>query len=173
MIHFHLYHVSITLYIYRYNNDDSTYEVFDTLYSEVIDELEVSFLSNVKQNFPQKTFDYRFRHVLLPKLTENLRQRYGGKTGSKDYSFRVTFSPDTVKEENWRNIILNMEQMCFDHAKNSNFPRNMRRLIDERNSLEFLYRTSDEFATKWKIKYGLYTVCTLYTNWLSLNIYLI
>ena len=127
-----------------YDNNDSQYKTIDPG-PGVIEELEVSFLCNVKQNFDPVEFGQRFNNCLLPNLTTNLEYNLGFK--DKSYAFRCTFSPSNAQEKDWCNIILNMEQLAFDMRDVSVFPRNIKRVVDGRNSLEFLYRNSDKFAT--------------------------
>eukprot|EP01083_Nonionella_stella_P101721 288631_1 len=138
-----------------YDNNEARYKEFTD--QATINQLEVSFLSNVKQNFDPARMTlinhvarakYKFNHCLLTKLKEALSKGKPSRSRDRDYVFRVTF--DTSR-------IYNMEQVCFDHETTSPFPRNLRRMVDNRNSLEFLYRNSDSFVKTWQIKYRLYT----------------
>eukprot|EP01084_Bolivina_argentea_P281074 480852_1 len=136
-----------------YDNDCSLYREFECGLA-VTEQLEVSFLSNVKQNFDPVEYKEQFNNCMLTKLREYF-ERLGSK--NKDYTFRVTFSGQHEKDEDRNNIILNMEQISFDHAKSSPFARNIKRMIDGRNALDFLYRNSDSFVEKWQMRYRLYT----------------
>eukprot|EP01084_Bolivina_argentea_P281073 480850_1 len=132
-----------------YDNDFSTYKPYAT--DGVMEQLEVSFLSNVKHQFDPVKYNQQFNNCMLTKLTKLV-----GK-GVKDYNFRVTFSDPNQKDPAWSSIILSMEQICFNRTTRTDFSRNVKRLIDGRNSLDFMYRNSDKFVKTWQINYRLFT----------------
>lgn len=131
------------------DNDHATYVPFQ---GEAVDELEVSFLSNVKQNFDPGRCTQSFSLCLLPKLKEQLTLRtLGNKNFNKSFVFQCNMEhPATT------GIIRSMQQLTFDFEKSSMFPRTARRLIDNRDCIEFLYRDSSTFGK-------VCTLCTLST----------
>ena len=86
---------------------------------------------------------------MLTKLTDYFDRKHPNKKGQRNYTFRVTFSPDNNNDPIWSNVILNMEQISFQRSTTGSFARNIRRMECERNSLDFLYRNSDAFVKVW------------------------
>eukprot|EP01084_Bolivina_argentea_P302786 522682_1 len=132
-----------------YDNNDAMYRAF--VDDDVVKQLEASFLANVKKQFDPEKYKKKFNNCILTKLKE-----YFVKQGSsnRDYTFRATFSDKDENDPEWSNVILNMEQISYT-SPSSLFPRNIKRMIDRRNSLEFLYRNS--FVKTWQIQYMLFT----------------
>ena len=110
----------------------------------LISQLEVSFLSNVKRNFNPIEFDYRFNNCLLPELKKNSLKK--GIKGADLFTFRCTFSSNNLEDEDLKNIILNLEQVGYTNSNRGHFPRNIRRMIDGRNCLESMFRNSNKFS---------------------------
>eukprot|EP01084_Bolivina_argentea_P028372 52736_1 len=138
-----------------YNNDISKYEPFDTD-DDLTAQLEASYLSNIKQQFDPTEFGYKFNNCLLTTLKKHLKQN------NKEYTFRVSFSPENDEDIAWRNVILSMQQISWNYDSHHNqlspFERAITRLYEGRNSLDFLLREkSDKISRQWKVKYRLYT----------------
>ena len=111
---------------------------------DLIGQLEASFLSNVKRNFDPIEFNYGFNNCTLPKLKQNLENQ--DIKCADLFTFRCTFSPNNMGDEDSKNIITNLEQVGFTHSNRTSFARNLRRLIDKRNCLDFMFRNSTQFA---------------------------
>ena len=121
-----------------YSNDEARFMNYDENDQELLDELEVTFLSNVHHNFDPQHVSQKFHHCLLPKLKLNM-ERNGRKTSRRDFSLRCAMDPMGTGN------IRSMEQQSFDHDGGSVFPRTARRMVDGRDSIEFLYRDSNSF----------------------------
>ena len=125
-----------------YDNNNSDYKPFASD-QDLLKQLEVSFLGNVKQNYDPTAYNRKFNNCLLTKLRYFREHKAEKRKDKRDYTFRVTFSEEA---DEWNNVILNMEQITINHEEHSSFPRNIRRFIDGRNSLDFLYRDSTRFV---------------------------
>eukprot|EP01083_Nonionella_stella_P219995 787529_1 len=134
-----------------YDNNNYVYQEYAVgsnceIHDKAMQQLEVSFLSNISYNFDPEIFKDGFNPCLLNALARDLRHRFP----NRDYALKCTFrSAD-------RNIV-SLEQMTFNHDDQTTWYRPVQRLIDGHNSLDFIFRGSDKFAKNWKLKYRLYT----------------
>ena len=122
----------------RYNNDDARYWTYPT--EEYDDhELEATFLSNVRTTFDPAKCSQDFTACLLPQWSKYMKEQLG-----KDREYVLRFTMD--RTDNIRSI----EQVAFNFVSKDNrapFPRNVRRLVDGIDCIEFLYRDSSTFVT--------------------------
>eukprot|EP01083_Nonionella_stella_P219994 787527_1 len=137
-----------------YDNDNYEYKEFEVgpnhdIHQKAMQQLEVSFLSNIRYNFDPQTFNTQFNPCLLPDLARHLGHRFP----NRDYALQCTLGAD--------GNVVSMEQLTFNHNPDEEtsapFSRPVRRLIDEKNSLDFIFRSSGTFARNWKLKYRLST----------------
>ena len=133
------------VFVKWYDNDNSRYRPFEDDES-ALEQLEASFQGNVKQNYDPSIYEKQFNNCLLTELRQYFEKRAKSKRFGRSYSLRVTFSDQNANHEEWSNIILSMEQITFKTKQLSTFPRNLKRVKDGRNSLDFLYRNSDRFT---------------------------
>ena len=156
------------------DNDEAKYMKYDYGANPehcVYKELEAAFQANVDTNFPQKHFHPIDRTInmfdvcVLPQLLKYLKASRGLKR--KAIVVRFTYT-DTRNRR-----ILNIEQLsmigvplfpkfivilneCTDGPVQP-FPRNVRRMVNNRNSLETYWQKSSEFIEEWKLRYLLTT----------------
>ena len=115
-----------------YDRHSDQYIKFD---ASVFDELEASFLSNIKHNFDPVEFDQKFNNCLLPILTSNLNEKSGNNF--KTYAFHATFLGNYV--------ITNMEQLSFDMIQSSPSSRSIKRQTAGSSSLDLLFADYNNF----------------------------
>eukprot|EP01084_Bolivina_argentea_P121745 215750_1 len=137
-----------------YDHDKAAYKSFDMSDNELVTQLELSFLSNCKQNFDPVVFNGRFNNCLLTVLTSYLKS---SNIHVKDHTFRVLFAAANYNDDALSNAILSMEQITYSHQQSMTSTRNIQRLIDGKNSLESLFQHSNQFIFRWKMNYKLHT----------------
>eukprot|EP01083_Nonionella_stella_P209508 759378_1 len=140
-----------------YDNDDARYRKYkEGFNNEIYKELEASFQSNVDVNFPNDRFgttnandnttERPFNVCILPQLKDFLEKDKG--IHMKCLVLRFTFTDKT-------NRIMNIEQVSLRDT--GSFPRNVRRLLDMKNSLNFYWQNTNKFIEEWKHRYLLST----------------
>eukprot|EP01083_Nonionella_stella_P040725 110414_1 len=158
-----------------YDNNKSRYTRYVKGYQMcVYKELEASFQGNIDENFPRNVFvrgrqlysnkpnkqKHMFDVCVLRKLAETLQliAREEGVSNScptptsrRDYLLRFTFH-DTS------NHIINMEQLSIYKNQNTAFSRNVRRIINNRDTIHFYFQSTDEYIEEWKKRYTLSTL---------------
>ena len=83
---------------------------------------------------------------ILPKLKETIESEQQKKL-KQGFVLRFTFTDKT-------NRITNIEQLSI-HRDQQPFPRNVRRLIKNRNTIYFYFQSTDEYIEEWKKRYCL------------------
>ena len=144
------------------DNDNSEYKRYkEGINGCVYKELEASFQSNIDENFPQKIFmkgklyqgsssdNHMFDICILPKVKEFLEHDKKIKL-KQNFVLRFTLTDKT-------NRITNIEQLSI-HKDQQPFPRNVRRLINRRNTIYFYFQSTDEYIQEWKKRYCLLTL---------------
>eukprot|EP01084_Bolivina_argentea_P022070 40994_1 len=123
----------------KYSAEQSQFMLFDDSDHNKVVQLEATFLSNIKQNFPADVFNEKFNNCLLTNMAED----------NIDCSFQMIHSET--------NHPLNtMQLMYFNHLTKTYSPQSVRRLFDDQNSLYFSY-SGNEFIQTWKSQYMLFS----------------
>eukprot|EP01084_Bolivina_argentea_P024072 44919_1 len=134
-----------------YNEEQHKYEQLDIKDNNVMDVMEATFLSNLKHNFDPRELGkknellYKFGNCFIPKMEGQKERRY---------ALRFSFYP--IKH-NWNNVVFNIDQVCFNLNRQTIFIRKLRRVINNKNSLEFVYRNTNSFCHRWKLAHRLAT----------------
>ena len=136
-----------------YDNDAARYRKYNPgINNKVYKELEASFQANVDSNFPRIVFDPEsknprmFNICILDELKKYLKKYKN--VDVECMVLRFTFTDKT-------NRILNIEQVSL--RKNGSFPRNVRRVLDQKNSLNSYWQNTNKFIEEWKYRYLLST----------------
>ena len=125
---------------------------------DAIAELEACFLANVKENFPTAEFRYKFKTAKLLKVQRFFDYVYGTQ---RLYSFRCILSKE-------KDIILTMEKIAYNTHTKTVFPRHIRRMVHDENSINFVRRNSSMFA---KVFYKMFRSLRHSNNQPSMIIY--
>lgn len=116
-----------------YDNDNAEYATYKD--QTVINELELCYQANLENNFPKVLFQSRFDNCFLPQLTKSLNE-IKKDDFRRGYSFVATMSDNSGPF----NVIMNLEQKCWNFSKRSQFPRNIKRLVNDIDSLKLQVR---------------------------------
>lgn len=138
----------------RYNNDEARYVTYPV---EEWEELEATFLSNVRTTFDPTLCSQNFKACLLPQWSQHMKEQY-----DRERAFVLRFTMDRNQSNERTNNIRSIEQVSFNfesRVTREPFPRNVRRLIDTVDCIEFLYRDSSTFS---KVCSDRYLLCSCY-----------
>eukprot|EP01083_Nonionella_stella_P013248 37330_1 len=130
-----------------FDKDTSEYTPYDYTDTDLLEQLECSFLGNVKINFDPLIFDTHFNHCLLPLLRDNLKRQ----------NIRCSDAFVFIAHHEDNGIITSMEQISYKHHVQSHFERTIQRLIDGTDSLSIYWRDENLFIQRLKKNLQLYS----------------